>query len=178
MKKVTKSKATMETCNHLRLAGNQAFGKKDFDQALSFYSQAISFAEEQAHEVVNTHHMNRALCNYVMGNYKASMFDAMAAIRTHPDMVVPDSPDPSITEPKLLEEFAVTMLKLFDADVMQVSERSEARRASESCDRRVRSPCEVRARSCYKLTQLFMLSRCGAVSCFVENAPRFARRSA
>ena len=76
----------------LRQAGNHAFSKKDFDTALSFYSQAIELAKvDGGASRVHVHYSNRALCYFVMEEYKKSMFDAMECIKNHPPMSLVDA---------------------------------------------------------------------------------------
>lgn len=93
-----------------RAAGNQAFGKKDYDTALSFYTQAIDFARSSA-SPLHVHYSNRALCYYVMEEYKRSMLDAMQAIKLHPPM--------SVKEAKEAMEKGEDVIRMLDADQIQ-----------------------------------------------------------
>ena len=101
---------TSPSCDTFRLAGNQAFSKKDYDTALSFYSQAISLALSTLSSC-HVHYSNRSLCYYVMEEYKLSMFDAMEAVKGHPPVRVDNARE--------MIEKGENVIEKLDADEIQ-----------------------------------------------------------
>lgn len=85
IKQENSTRSTLPLAEQVKLRGNDAFKKAQFDKAIELYTEAIEASADKAGEVALSCYNNRAACYQQVSNYQAVIEDCTVVLQHQPD---------------------------------------------------------------------------------------------